>query len=194
MENRNGLLVDISVAQADGYAEREEALAMVRCTRERQKVKIRTLGMDAGYDAGPFLHTLEHAEQVVPHLPTRAGKIAGQDEAADARRRASAAEAEPGLLNLAAHPEAGGGDLALPLKGDADGESYAAEREVSRGIVVSRGANMAKTHPTDEGPNGREGEHWEPQRYNASWPAHQYRHAQVQDRAPLDRPVNPAVK
>jgi transposase len=88
MENRNGLLVDISVAQADGHAERTEALAMVRRTRERQKVKIRTLGMDAGYDAGPFLHALEHVEQVVPHMPTRAGKIEGQDEAAEARRRA----------------------------------------------------------------------------------------------------------
>jgi hypothetical protein len=88
MGNRNGLLVDISVAQADGYAEREEALAMVRRTRGRQKVTIRTLGMDAGYDAGPFLHTVEHAEQVVPHMPPRAGRIVGQDQAADARRRA----------------------------------------------------------------------------------------------------------
>jgi len=88
MENRNGLLIDLTVAQADGYAERAEALAMVERTRERQKVRIRTLGMDAGYDAGPFLHTLEHEKGVVPHLPTRRGKIAGTDEGADARRKA----------------------------------------------------------------------------------------------------------
>jgi len=88
MENRNGLLIDISVAQADGHAERAEALAMVERTRERQKVRVRTLGMDAGYDAGPFLHTLEHEKGVVPHLPTRRGKITGTNEAADARRKA----------------------------------------------------------------------------------------------------------
>lgn len=88
MENRNGLLVDVAVAPANGYAEREEALRMVRRTRERQQVRISTLGADAGYDAGPFLHTLEHEEQVVPHVPTRTGEITGTDEAADARRRA----------------------------------------------------------------------------------------------------------
>lgn len=88
MENRNGLLIDISVAQADGHAERTEALAMIERTRERQKVRIRTLGMDAGYDAGPFLHALEHEKGVVPHLPTRGGKITGTNEAADARHRA----------------------------------------------------------------------------------------------------------
>ena len=88
MENRKGLLIDISVAAADGHAEREEALRMVRRTRERQQVRVRTLGADAGYDAGPFLHTLEHEEQVVPHVPTRRGEIVGTDEAAEARRRA----------------------------------------------------------------------------------------------------------
>ena len=88
MENRNGLLIDVSVAQANGHAEREEALAMVRRTRERHQVRIATLGADAGYDAGPFLHTLEHEEKVIPHVPTRAGEIKSEDEAADARRRA----------------------------------------------------------------------------------------------------------
>lgn len=88
MENRNGLLVDVSVAAANGYAEREEALRMVRRTRARQQVKVSTLGADAGYDAGPFLHTLEQEEQVVPNVPTRKGEIVGTDEAAEARRRA----------------------------------------------------------------------------------------------------------
>jgi transposase len=88
MENRNGLLIDVSVAAADGHAERKEALGMVRRTRERHEVKVSTLGADAGYDAGPFLHTLEQEEQVVPHVPTRKGEIVGTDEAAEARRRA----------------------------------------------------------------------------------------------------------
>ena len=88
MENRNGLLIDVSVAQANGHAEREEALAMVRRTRERHQVRIATLGADAGYDAGPFLHALEHEEKIIPHVPTRTGEIKSEDEAADARRRA----------------------------------------------------------------------------------------------------------
>lgn len=88
MENRHGLLIDVSVAAADGHAERKEALGMVRRTRERHEVKVSTLGADAGYDAGPFLHTLEQEEQVVPHVPTRKGEIVGTDEAAEARRRA----------------------------------------------------------------------------------------------------------
>lgn len=88
MENRNGLLIDISVARADGYAEREEALDLVRRARKTHPVAVKTLGADAGYDAGAFLHTLEHEEKVVPHVPTRAGEIRSQDEAADARRRA----------------------------------------------------------------------------------------------------------
>lgn len=88
MENRNGLLVDVSVAPANGYSERDEALRMVRRTREKQGVKVSTLGADAGYDAGPFLHVLEHGEQIVPHVPTRKGEITGTDAAADARRMA----------------------------------------------------------------------------------------------------------
>lgn len=54
MENRNGLLVDVSVASAQDYTEREEALRMVRRTRARQPVKVSTLGADARYDGGPF--------------------------------------------------------------------------------------------------------------------------------------------
>jgi len=88
MENRNGLLVDVSVAPANGYSEREEALRMVRRTRETQGVRVSTLGADAGYDAGPFLHELEHGEEIVPHVPTRKGEITGTDAAADARRMA----------------------------------------------------------------------------------------------------------
>jgi transposase len=88
MENRNGLLVDVSVAPANGFSERDEAIRMVRRTRKKQGVKVTTLGADAGYDAGPFLHALEHEEQIVPHVPTRKGEITGTDSAADARRLA----------------------------------------------------------------------------------------------------------
>ncbi len=47
MENRNGLVTDVLVTQADGYAEREAALRML----DRQATHGRiTLGADKGYD------------------------------------------------------------------------------------------------------------------------------------------------
>jgi IS5 family transposase len=57
-------------------------------------VQVATLGADAGYDAGPFLHTLEHEERIIPHVPTRKGEITGTDSAADARRQARERQAE----------------------------------------------------------------------------------------------------
>src|SRR6266404_1216944 len=48
MENRNGLCVDFRVAPATGYAERDEALEMVRRLR-RTRLKGRTKTWNAGY-------------------------------------------------------------------------------------------------------------------------------------------------
>ena len=53
MENRNGLCVDIRVAQANGFAEREEALAMTRRLR-RRGFDPKTLAGDKGYDKSSF--------------------------------------------------------------------------------------------------------------------------------------------
>lgn len=53
MENRNGTCVDISIAQATGTAEREEAVAMLDRIRQRG-FRPRTLGADKGYDAASF--------------------------------------------------------------------------------------------------------------------------------------------
>jgi transposase len=53
MENRNGLCVDFRVAPATGYAERDEALEMLRRLR-RRGYDPRTLAGDKGYCLGEF--------------------------------------------------------------------------------------------------------------------------------------------
>lgn len=64
-ENRHGLVVDVELTEANGYAEREAALAMVeRSTRGRA-----TLGADRGYDVRGFVGELR-ALGVTPHVAT----------------------------------------------------------------------------------------------------------------------------
>jgi hypothetical protein len=53
MENRNGLCVDVRVASATGYAERDEALEMLRRLRRRGYAP-KTLAGDKGYCLGDF--------------------------------------------------------------------------------------------------------------------------------------------
>ena len=87
MENRSGLLIDVSVAEANGRAECEEAAGMLRRSRERHRVQPKTLGADGGYKAATFLCAVEE-EGTIPHIPMPEGPIHGRDEAAAARRRA----------------------------------------------------------------------------------------------------------
>lgn len=88
MENRHGLVVDVSVSEANGRAERTEALRLVRRAKRRHGLKMKTLGADKGYAAGPFLHELEAQAGVVPlvAMPTVPIKSTGVE--GDARRRA----------------------------------------------------------------------------------------------------------
>lgn len=88
MENRNGLIMDLSTSEANGRAERQEALRMVRRTRSRHRVTPSTLAADTGYDDGRFLHELEATDGVVPLIPTRRGRIRDRSVAGQARRRA----------------------------------------------------------------------------------------------------------
>jgi transposase len=67
MENRNGLVVNAMVTQADGYAEREAAKAMMADARERNPDTEITLGADKGYDAAEFIEALQEMK-VVPHV------------------------------------------------------------------------------------------------------------------------------
>jgi hypothetical protein len=71
MENRNGLVVDACLTEADGHAEREAALALIEPRADRPG-RI-TLGADKGYDAEDFVNELR-SMNVSPHV---AAKITG---------------------------------------------------------------------------------------------------------------------
>lgn len=88
MENDHGLVVDVSVSEANGYAEREEALEMLERSRARYGLEPHTLGADKGYAAGAFLVALEEEQGVVPLIPMPEVPIKGTSKEARARRQA----------------------------------------------------------------------------------------------------------
>ncbi|MCP4921688.1 MAG: IS5 family transposase [Proteobacteria bacterium] len=63
MDNRNGLLVDLRVSQADGYAERNVALEMLQQLGEGRA----TVGADRAYDTKDFVARCRQAD-VTPHV------------------------------------------------------------------------------------------------------------------------------
>lgn len=67
MENRNGLIVNARVSQADGYAEREAAKAMINDARQASPQAAITLGADKGYDAAEFIAEL-HSMDITAHV------------------------------------------------------------------------------------------------------------------------------
>lgn len=67
MENRNGLIVNAMVTQADGHAERDAAKAMINDARQANPEAAITLGADKGYDAAEFIAELQWL-QVAPHV------------------------------------------------------------------------------------------------------------------------------
>lgn len=90
-ENRHGLVVAVVVSEANGTSERECALKMVKHVRRRHRMKVATLGADAGYDAEEFLLALEGAH-VTPHVALRKpgfgrGVEGGEARAAMRRRQ-----------------------------------------------------------------------------------------------------------
>jgi len=87
MENRHGLCLDIRVARADGYAERKTAKKMLRRFRRRHGLQPKTLGGDAGYEAGEFLRAIEEDFDITPHVPVTAERVVAEDGNGDARRR-----------------------------------------------------------------------------------------------------------
>lgn len=86
-ENRHGLCLDIRVAAADGHAERQMAEAMVRRFHQRHGTKPKTLAADGGYEAGPFLQTIEEDLKIRPHVPISAERVTTPGPEGDARRR-----------------------------------------------------------------------------------------------------------
>ena len=87
VENRHALCLDIRVAAADGYAEREMAEKMLRHVQRRHGVKPQTLGGDKGYEAGEFLRTVEEELQITPHVPISSARVTSPGPEGDARRR-----------------------------------------------------------------------------------------------------------
>jgi transposase len=86
-ENRHGLVMAVTVAEANGHAEREEALSMLAHLHRRHGIEPVTLAADKGYYAGEFLGDLETWVErpyvAVPEVP-----IVTDDEPSRARRRA----------------------------------------------------------------------------------------------------------
>ncbi|MCP3101895.1 transposase [Myxococcus sp. K15C18031901] len=65
MENRNGLLVDLAVMPADGYAERDAAVMMLDGLKSRNKRA--SVGADKGYDTADFVADCRRMG-VTPHI------------------------------------------------------------------------------------------------------------------------------
>jgi IS5 family transposase len=67
MENRNGLVVDVSVTQATGTAERKAALDMLEKVPGKHRV---TVGADKNYDTDDFVSQCREMN-VTPHVARR---------------------------------------------------------------------------------------------------------------------------
>jgi transposase len=79
VENRNGLIVDAEVFEANGKAERHAALVMLEQVPGRKPV---TVGGDKGYDTADFVAECRHLG-VTPHVAQNHGRRGGS--AIDAR-------------------------------------------------------------------------------------------------------------
>jgi transposase len=88
MDHQEGLLMGLSVAEANGRAEREEAKKLLTRFESRHRRQAKRLVADKGYDDGGFLHEVEHDLGVVPMVAMRRGKIRARDDAGYARRLA----------------------------------------------------------------------------------------------------------
>jgi len=72
MENRNGLLADLSTTRATGDAERTEAIVMI----DRRSKTPKTLGADKGYDTLDFVQSLRE-RKVTPHVAANVERKGG---------------------------------------------------------------------------------------------------------------------
>jgi Transposase DDE domain len=67
-ENRHGLIINVTVTEANGTAERDATLAMLDELQATHQKQPKTLGADKGYDAGEFFRELE-SRAIEPHVP-----------------------------------------------------------------------------------------------------------------------------
>lgn len=86
MENRNGLIVDAMVTQADGTAERDAGLSMLydrwRKRRRQRRLGPMSVGADKAYDTRDFVKTLR-GMHIRPHVTRNVNRSGGS--AIDAR-------------------------------------------------------------------------------------------------------------
>ncbi|MDD5094950.1 MAG: transposase [Dehalococcoidia bacterium] len=71
MENRNGLVVDVTMTQATGTAEREAAIEMLDKAGQSRRV---TVGADKNYDTADFV-TKCREMNITPHVSRRQTSI-----------------------------------------------------------------------------------------------------------------------
>ncbi len=102
MENRNGLIVDLRVEQATGYAERSGALAMLDESLPNQDGV--TLGADAGYDTSDF---------VAPVASAGSRRTLRDQRYAPALGGGRPDDQAPRICSQPADPEADRGDIRL---------------------------------------------------------------------------------
>lgn len=80
MENRNGLVVDAILTQADGTAERDAALLMLnrrwRARQRRGKRRPMSVGADKGYDTRDFVNTAREMS-IRPHVAQNTERSGG---------------------------------------------------------------------------------------------------------------------
>jgi transposase len=98
MENRNGLIMDIDTDAADGTAERRAGLRMLRRTRDRKDLSIRTAGMDKGYDDGAFILEMEEQLGIEAHVALKAEPKKVDSLESLARSRVHARRSTPGYI------------------------------------------------------------------------------------------------
>lgn len=71
IENRHGLVVNATVTQADGYAERGAAVALLKTQK-----RARTLGADRAYDTSDFVAALRQ-RKITPHVAQNLNRPGG---------------------------------------------------------------------------------------------------------------------
>ena len=89
-ENRHGLIINATVTEANGTAEREATLYMLDELKTTHQTEPKTLGADKGYDAGEFFRALE-LRDIEPHVPLV--KSPSDPEATPHQKRKAAIEA-----------------------------------------------------------------------------------------------------
>lgn len=88
-ENRNGLIMEITVTEANGTAERTAAMDMLDELKAAHGMQPKTLGADKGFASGEFFQELE-ARRIEPHVPLVKDPVA-PETAVPEKRKASVA-------------------------------------------------------------------------------------------------------